>query len=305
MTKLQWSPTGHRWNLNLRPRPEVRQPRLPVPRLGPVSTYAPVLRATVSWKIGDVRIKKVVELVAPFPLNGLLPAADPDVFVGHLHWLAPHFVDETGNLLVSFHALVVESHGRRIIVDTCIGNDKTRPYNGLSDVHTEFLADFTAAGFQPGNIDTVRCTNLHFDHVGWNTRLVDGKWVPTFPNARYLLGRLEFEHWTGGQDDKGGAQVAFPDSVQPLVDAGLVDLVESDHRMTPEVYLEPSPGHTPVITRCGSSRAPPPGSSLATWHITRCSWPSRRGVRSGTATRRWLPPHENGSWRSMARAEHL
>jgi glyoxylase-like metal-dependent hydrolase (beta-lactamase superfamily II) len=107
----------------------------------------------------------------------------------------------------------------------------------------QFLDDLTAAGFLPASIDTVLCTHLHVDHVGWNTRLEDGEWVPTFGNARYLWNRAEYEHWLQHDAEMGGA--VLQESVLPVYEAGLVDLVTPEHVVTDEVQLEPTPGHTP------------------------------------------------------------
>ena len=133
--------------------------------------------------------------------------------------------------------------GRRIVVDTCIGNDKTRSNPFWNQLHGPFLEDLARAGFARETIDLVVCTHLHVDHVGWNTMLVDGRWVPTFPRARYLLGRTEWAHWSAAGYDADGDVLG--DSVRPILDAGLADLVESDHRLSDEVWLEPTPGHTP------------------------------------------------------------
>jgi glyoxylase-like metal-dependent hydrolase (beta-lactamase superfamily II) len=123
-----------------------------------------------------------------------------------------------------------------------VGNDKTRPapFNQLS---TPFLATLTDAGFPPEKVDTVICTHLHVVHVGWNTKLVDGRWVPTFPNARYLMPRADFDHFGKVEDAEGKA--VFADSVRPVFDAGLVELVDAAYRVTPEIGLLPTPGHTP------------------------------------------------------------
>jgi glyoxylase-like metal-dependent hydrolase (beta-lactamase superfamily II) len=196
-----------------------------------------------SWTIGAVRVTKVVEMVVPVPPAGLLPAADEASLAAHRGWLQPDFVDREGNLLLSVHALVVESAGRTIVVDTCVGNGKVRPYPGWSDLQTDFLDRFAGAGFDPAAVDLVICTHLHFDHVGWNTNRVDGAWVPTFANARYLVARSEWEHWSADPSDE--AVTVMTDSVRPVVEAGLVDLVESDHVVTAEVRLDPTPGHTP------------------------------------------------------------
>ena len=134
---------------------------------------------------------------------------------------------------MSIHALLVEAPGKRIIVDTCLGNDKqNRRIPTWNDRQGTFLADLAAAGFARETIDTVLCTHLHVDHVGWNTMLVDGEWVPTFPNARYLFGRVEFEHWSK-QTELAHMLPVIADSVQPILDRGLAELVEWDHQICP------------------------------------------------------------------------
>jgi glyoxylase-like metal-dependent hydrolase (beta-lactamase superfamily II) len=204
------------------------------------------------WKVGDVTITKIVESEMVTDLDGLIPKATRQA-VRPLVWMKPHFMTDEGALRLSIHALVVETSKRRILVDTCVGNDKSRP--GLPDWHNlqlPFLKDMEEAGFHRDSIDTVVCTHLHVDHVGWNTMYVDGKWTPTFPKARYLLGRKEFDYWqaeaTAKEPKKGfdAVQVdVFADSVKPVFDAGLVDLVDADHRISDEVRLVPTHGHTP------------------------------------------------------------
>jgi len=195
------------------------------------------------WQLGDVTITRVVELEGPVPPTFLLPDATPECVEAHAHWLRPRFVNANGRFLSSIHTFVVESSGMRIVVDTCVGNDKARTNPFWNRLQGPFLSTLTQAGFPPDSIDVVLCTHLHVDHVGWNTRLAGGRWVPTFPNARYLFSRREWEHWSRVEDDPDGDVVG--DSVRPIVDAGLADLVEPDHRLTPEVQLEPTPGHTP------------------------------------------------------------
>lgn len=196
------------------------------------------------WRIGAVTVTKIVELESTGGSRFVLPQATRDA-VAHMHWMRPHFMDEAGRLKMSVHALVVETPARRIVVDTCIGNDKqgrfVPTWNGLQ---SGFLRDLAAAGFERESIDTVLCTHLHVDHVGWNTMQVDGRWVPTFPNARYLMARTEFEHWRAWPEHDEH-EAAFADSVGPVFDAGLVDLVETDHRICDEVRLVPTVGHTP------------------------------------------------------------
>jgi glyoxylase-like metal-dependent hydrolase (beta-lactamase superfamily II) len=192
------------------------------------------------WQVGDVRITRVQELEAP-DMTFILPEATP-ANLAEIGWIAP-FLARNGHALGSVHTLVLEVGDRRIAVDTCIGNDKPRPIPAWNLRQGPFLEHLEKAGFAPDRIDTVICTHLHVDHVGWNTRLVDGRWVPTFPNARYLLARAEWEHWAA--DDEPGNQTILADSVRPIFDAGLVDLVEIDHAVDGCVRLEPTPGHTP------------------------------------------------------------
>jgi len=162
-----------------------------------------------------------------------------------LPWLIPHFATEEGRLKMSIHSLVVETPSRRIVVDTGLGNDKEgRSVPTWNNRKGPFLETMTAAGFPPDSIDTVLCTHLHVDHVGWNTKLAGGKWLPTFTNARYVFGKAEYEHWRDHSDEPDRAAV-FNDSVKPIVDAGKADLVASDARLSDEIALVPSAGHSP------------------------------------------------------------
>ena len=198
----------------------------------------------MKWRIGEVTVTKIVELEVTGGSRFILPQATYEAVLP-IGWLQPDFADERGRLKMSIHALVVETPSRRIIVDTCLGNDKeNRRIPTWNKLQTSFLADLAAAGYPRETIDTVVCTHLHVDHVGWNTMLVDGSWVPTFPNARYLMGRLEYAHWTS-QREREDMTAVLADSVAPVWDAGLVDLVETDHRICDEVSLVPTPGHTP------------------------------------------------------------
>jgi glyoxylase-like metal-dependent hydrolase (beta-lactamase superfamily II) len=198
----------------------------------------------MQWRIGDVTVTKIVELEVTGGSRFLLPQATYEEIMP-IAWLQPHFADERGRLKMSIHALVVETPSRRIIVDTCLGNDKQgRRIPTWNNLQGPFLADLAAAGFPRESIDTVLCTHLHVDHVGWNTMLVDGKWRPTFPRARYLMGRVEFEHWQA-QRERDDMEAVFADSVAPIYDSGLAELVETDARICDEVSLVPTTGHTP------------------------------------------------------------
>lgn len=195
------------------------------------------------WNIGDVRVTRIVELEIAGGSRFILPDATRDA-CQMIKWMVPHFANERGDLIMSVHALVVESQGRRIIVDTCIGNDKQgRAIPNWNGLQTGFLTDLENAGFARDSIDTVLCTHLHIDHVGWNTMLVDGEWVPTFANAGYLIAREEWAYWQ--QEEDAYTQTILADSVRPIFDNGLAKLVDMNHRVTDEVWLEPTTGHTP------------------------------------------------------------
>lgn len=196
------------------------------------------------WQIGAVTVTKIVDMELRGGLEAAFPTLTPEA-VAPFKWLQPHYVDEAGRLSMSIHALVVDTGTRRILVDTCLGNDKQgRPHDFINNRQGPFLADLAAAGYPRESIDTVLCTHLHVDHVGWNTMLVEGEWVPTFANARYLFAREEFQHWLT-QQEMERQRIVFADSVQPIQDAGLADLVNHDHRVCDEVRLVPTPGHSP------------------------------------------------------------
>jgi glyoxylase-like metal-dependent hydrolase (beta-lactamase superfamily II) len=198
----------------------------------------------MKWVVGDVTVTKVVELEMTGGTRFLLPQATREEILP-IAWLRPHFADEEGRLRMSIHSFIVETPDRRIVVDTCLGNDKKeRRIPHWNDRDGPFLADLAAAGFPPEAIDTVLCTHLHVDHVGWNTRLVDGEWVPTFPRAQYLMGRAEYEHWRNVKD-RPDMEHIMADSVTPIVEAGLATMVETNARICEEISLIPTLGHTP------------------------------------------------------------
>lgn len=196
------------------------------------------------WTIGRVTVTKVTEMEVTGGSRFLLPQATREAILP-IAWLRPHFADAEGRLRMSIHAFVVETPTHRIVVDTCLGNDKQgRRIPGWNNLALPFLSDLAAAGYARESIDTVLCTHLHVDHVGWNTMKQGERWVPTFPNARYLFGRAEYAHWTGPHD-RDDIRTVFADSVQPILDAGLAELIDPDHRIGAEISLIPTPGHTP------------------------------------------------------------
>jgi glyoxylase-like metal-dependent hydrolase (beta-lactamase superfamily II) len=195
------------------------------------------------WTIGRVKITKIVELETTGGTRFILPQAGPED-IQRLPWLVPHFATAEGRLKMSIHALVVETPSQRIVVDTCLGNDKAgRKLPAWNNLQTPFLQDMTSAGYPPERIDMVLCTHLHVDHVGWNTRLVDGKWIPTFTNAAYVFGKTEYEHCKAHGDAPENAPV-FNDSIRPIAEAGRAELVASDARLSDEISLIPTPGHS-------------------------------------------------------------
>lgn len=199
----------------------------------------------LQWTIGAVKVTRVVEIELPVshnPDRPFLAEATPTA-LRTMPWLYPNFVNDQDQLRLSIHALLVEAPGLRLVVDTCIGNDRPRSLIGGQALSTDFLGALAEAGWTRESVDAVVCTHLHVDHVGWNTMLQDGKWVPTFPNARYLLGRTEYEHWSAEED--ADQQEILADSVKPIIEAGLAQFVETDHRISPELRLTPTTGHTP------------------------------------------------------------
>jgi glyoxylase-like metal-dependent hydrolase (beta-lactamase superfamily II) len=180
-------------------------------------------------------------------------------------WLAPHFWDPGADTVVSsLRSWVVRSEGTTIVVDTGVGNDRDRPSMPAFDhLQTGYLDNLAAAGVRPEDVDSVVTTHLHSDHVGWNTQLVDGDWVPTFPNARYLISRADFDYWNpaNANPTRSGPHMVgvFEDSVTPVHQAGQTLLWEDGYDIDANLRLEPAPGHTPgsavLWLRSGADRA--------------------------------------------------
>ena len=198
--------------------------------------------ANLRWEIGNVSITRIVEFKDSYPLSMILPQANSEALSKHRNWLEPHFLNQDGECIISYHTLVIESQSKTIVVDTCIG-EHGMPYDSSFVNPGTFLDSLSSAGFTRESIDIVLCTHLHFDHVGWNTMRSGDKWIPTFPNARYLFAQIEYEHWKS--DTGNPVTKTLSNTVQPILDAGLAELVETTHRITGEVWLEPTPGHSP------------------------------------------------------------
>jgi glyoxylase-like metal-dependent hydrolase (beta-lactamase superfamily II) len=198
------------------------------------------------WQVGDATILHIREVDATAALQGLIPKFDPAA-ASRAAWLTPNFVDERGHLRGQVQAFVIMIAGQTMVVDPGVGNGKRRTaVPGWDNMHTDFLDRLLGIGVELDEVDFVVNTHLHFDHVGWHTRLVDGAWQPTFPAARYVISAEEFRYWQSAPENQIADQHAgFSDSVLPVYQAGLVDLVADDHVVTGGVRMMPSPGHTP------------------------------------------------------------
>jgi glyoxylase-like metal-dependent hydrolase (beta-lactamase superfamily II) len=209
-----------------------------------------------TWRVGEITVTSVIEVDGSMPGPFVFSEATPEVVLSRHGWARGTFVEDSGRLLTRVQALVIESGGATIVVDTCIGNDKPREVAAWNDLQLPFLERFREAGFDPLGVDAVVCTHLHVDHVGWNTSLIDGVWRPTFPESRYVFAGPEYRHWSV---EPYRQRPEHDDSIQPVVDAGLVDLVDMDAELAAGVTLVPTPGHTPghcsVALESNGSRA--------------------------------------------------
>ncbi|HEY3142829.1 MAG TPA: MBL fold metallo-hydrolase [Acidimicrobiales bacterium] len=206
----------------------------------------PSTTQTQRWTVGDVTITSVVEdQTDGVPPELFFPDATADSVKRHA-WLVPDYADDRGHVSLRVQALVIEDGDRRILVDPCVGNGKIRDLPWWNQQSWPFMERLLDAGFKPGSIDQVLHTHLHADHLGWDTHLEDGVWVPTFVNARHLYTGAGLDHSRrestlaaeGGQD-------IYADSVAPIVEAGLADVVAEDAQLGGRLRLEPTGGHSP------------------------------------------------------------
>ena len=203
-----------------------------------------------STRVGDFEVHKIAEYEGPFiSPETFFPDFAPEAVRANPDHLGSRLIDETtGHLLFSFHTFIVKTGHHTILIDSCLGNDKERPTRPqFHRLRTPYIADLAKAGVKVEDVDYVMCTHLHWDHVGWNTRLENGRWVPTFPNARYIMASREFAHWEGvhrrGEDTPH--RLAFEDSVLPVVRTGQSVLVDDDYSLEDGFWFEGAPGHTP------------------------------------------------------------
>src|SRR5688572_22016113 len=201
------------------------------------------------FAVNDMTIHRIVEQEYGFaPLFEFLPTLTPQKFEENRPWLEPAGCEpQTRNVVLCFQSYVIQTPHHNILVDSCIGNGKT--FNHRPAWHRKqddnWMRALNAAKLGVEQVDFVMCTHLHGDHVGWNTRLENGRWVPTFPNARYLFSRKEYEFWTSPSAPTTMPLDPIYESVLPVIEANRAELVSSDHQLNDHIRLMPTPGHTP------------------------------------------------------------
>lgn len=220
--------------------------------MGEEGSPVPRVAAPPTIRIGGFSVSRIEEMLTPgFAPSFLFPDYDSAVLDAHDDLRAANFLDAaTGKVMSSMHSWLVRSDAFTILIDTGCGNDKDRALPVFQRFHRlglPYLERLTEAGVRPEEVDLVICTHLHVDHVGWNTKLEAGRWVPTFPNARYIFGRREWKHW---QDPAGGLALlpengpVIADSVLPVVEAGLAEFIDDGARIVDGIEIEAAPGHT-------------------------------------------------------------
>jgi glyoxylase-like metal-dependent hydrolase (beta-lactamase superfamily II) len=207
-------------------------------------------------RLGDATLTRVVEWQVDNLPTAVLPLTPAEAWREHADEFSPSFWTETG-WRIAMQVWVLEVDGLTVLVDTGAGNDKARPRMAVLDhLHTEFLTTLRNSGFDPADVDVVINTHLHFDHVGWNTMLDGQDWVPTFPNARYLITEADYRHFEPGgpvqtstahteeeQSTQQHVRTVFADSVSPVDDQ--IELWSGDYQLSEGLWLRPAPGHTP------------------------------------------------------------
>ena len=259
-----------------------------------------------TWTLGGTTVTRIEEQVGPNDSTAeqFLAGLVRERFAAHLPWMAPtHYDPASDKLITSNHSWLIRTGRHTILLDSCAGNHKPRPW--LPRFHMldiPFLERLRAVGVAPEDIDIVLCTHLHADHVGWNTKLENGRWVPTFPNARYLFSRIEKEHFDPEVGDRRaqspGRSQMYDDSVLPVLQSGQALLLEGDHAIDDRMVVEPAPGHTPghVILKlndgggrglfCGDVLHHPVQVYEPTWNTRFCELPAQ-----AVATRRRILEH--------------
>jgi glyoxylase-like metal-dependent hydrolase (beta-lactamase superfamily II) len=223
------------------------------------------MQDTQEITLGDVTVTRAEEMHGPImPAGQFFPSLPEQAWKENRDMLVPDHLGADDTMVhAAMQTLVLRSGGRTILVDTAIGNDKTRPAVAAWDhLHLEYLGNLARAGVRPEDVDLVINTHLHTDHIGWNTRLAGGSWVPSFPNATYLMPKVDFEFWNPANNPRiaGGVnENAFEDSIAPVLEAGQVQLWEGSHAIDANLRLDAAPGHTPghsvIVLESGNDRA--------------------------------------------------
>jgi len=243
-----------------------------------------------SWKVGDVTVSRIVE-VWDFQddIRMTMPEATEEEVLA-MEWLHPHYATPDGKQRMNFQGFVVQapnaSGGRAIVVDSCIGAGREREFDVFCDLPEGFLEDLESLGVRREDVDTVMCTHLHFDHVGWNTYKdpATGAYKPTFPNARYLFGKTEFEAWKDIRNDGHHHPGHMIECVDPIMEAGMADLIDVDHEIANSeglrIWTEPSHGHTPghVHVRISSNGEEAVITGDLMHHPMQCAMPHRQAT---------------------------
>ena len=196
-------------------------------------------------KVGDAEIRRVEEMTIISSMA--LLTQDQALIDANKDWLMPAFMSADGKRDFVFQSWILLADGKVIVIDPCTGNDRPHVLPLFRGLNTPYIERFCATGIRPQEVDYVFCTHLHHDHCGWSTQLRDGKFVPTFPNARYVYVRREIERWDPRRPDYRSVEYnagVFEHSVQPVLDAGLAELVNDGHRLSASVAIEPANGHT-------------------------------------------------------------
>ncbi len=203
-----------------------------------------------TWKVGEARVTRIGESidVSDWTPEQFIRDFDRAVFERHLPYMPGQYAADRHRLVSSIHTWLIRTGRHTILVDTCCGNHKPRPWmRRFNQLDTPWLAQLADAGVQPEDVDFVLCTHLHADHVGWNTRLENGRWVPTFPNARYLFSDLDDRRFNPARNPavEPDRAIIYGDSVLPVVESGQAQLIDGVHAIDDGLRIEPSPGHTP------------------------------------------------------------
>jgi glyoxylase-like metal-dependent hydrolase (beta-lactamase superfamily II) len=196
-------------------------------------------------RVGEATIQTIFELDASKVITDIMPKATPEA-INAIAWLVPNYANSAGGLKAVNQSFLVKIGGSNILIDTCVGNKRERPgFPEWENLNTPYLNNLKQL-IDPAEVDFVICTHLHFDHIGWNTYEKDGEWVPTFPNAKYVIDRQEYEYWSNSPGEEMVDDInAIRETIEPLYAANLLHLVDNNQEILPGIRSVSAPGHTP------------------------------------------------------------